>query len=166
MAITSPPAVLRPLAAADLPLLRAFLYHAVFVPAGATPPPEAIVDQPELRRYIAGWGRPGDDGLLAEDAGGRALGAAWLRVWPAAERGYGYVDRGTPELSIAVLPAERGRGLGGRLLRALLDRARGRWPAVSLSVDRANPAVRLYARLGFETLHADEHSMIMLKLLE
>ena len=63
--------------------------------------------------------------------------------------GYGYVDDETPELAIAVLPDHRGRGLGRRLLRELLDAAGGRFGAVSLSVRAENPAWRLYERTGF-----------------
>jgi ribosomal protein S18 acetylase RimI-like enzyme len=35
------------------------------------------------------------------------------------------------------------------MLRELLDHARGRYPKISLSVRRDNPARRLYLRLGF-----------------
>jgi GNAT superfamily N-acetyltransferase len=71
---------------------------------------------------------------------------AWLRCFPASEPGYGFVDESTPELSIAVLPAYRGKGIGSRLLERLLQGV----DAASLSCDPANPAWRLYVRLGFE----------------
>lgn len=40
-------------------------------------------------------------------------------------------------------------GVGSSMLRELLARSRGRYPAVSLSVRADNPARRLYLRLGF-----------------
>ena len=55
--------------------------------------------------------------------------------------------RTIPELTIAVRPGERGRGIGSALLTALLDEARAReLPALSLSVSERNPALRLYER--------------------
>jgi ribosomal protein S18 acetylase RimI-like enzyme len=52
-------------------------------------------------------------------------------------------------VDLALLPAYRGRGLGGRLLRALLAEATAAGLPVRIHVERANPALRLYARLGF-----------------
>jgi GNAT superfamily N-acetyltransferase len=65
-----------------------------------------------------------------------------------------YVDRSGPEIvlvDVTLHPTMRGRGLGRRLLRALLDEAAEAGKAVCLSVALGNPARRLYARLGFES---------------
>lgn len=48
-------------------------------------------------------------------------------------------------LDITLLPAWRGRGLGTRCLQALASGGR----ALSIQVERHNPARRLYERLGF-----------------
>jgi ribosomal protein S18 acetylase RimI-like enzyme len=61
-----------------------------------------------------------------------------------------YVDRGAEEIriiDISLLPDFRGRGIGGSILRAILDEAEARM--VVLHVLRTNPAIRLYQRLGF-----------------
>ena len=135
---------------ADEALLRDYLRLSIFVPPGGDEPPASVVEQPDIALYVDGWGRYGDDGLLAIDtASGADVGAAWLRLWPGPETGYGYVDRATPELAVAVRPAHRGRGIGTCLLDAILDRASARHHGVSLSVSRDNPAVRLYERFGF-----------------
>ena len=42
-------------------------------------PPEAP-EMPHVRRFLDGWGRPGDVGVLALDDEQRELGAAWARV--------------------------------------------------------------------------------------
>lgn len=64
-----------------------------------------------------------------------------------------YVWRGTEELriiDIALLPAWRGRGIGGGLIRTLLDEAANTGKRVSIHVEQHNPALRLYQRLGFK----------------
>jgi GNAT superfamily N-acetyltransferase len=139
----------RPLVAADEPFLWEMLYEAIYVPPGASPLPMDILSTPELARYAAGFGRPGDLGVLASNHGGTPIGAAWLRLIPD---GYGYVDDDTPELTMAVVPGYRGRGVGSALLERLIGAAGDRYPAVSLSVQEGNPAERLYRRFGFEAV--------------
>jgi ribosomal protein S18 acetylase RimI-like enzyme len=69
-----------------------------------------------------------------------------------------YVDRGANEVrivDIALLPAFRGQGIGGVLLRALLDESAVAGRTVSIHVERMNPALRLYRRLGFQVAQDD-----------
>ena len=109
-----------------------------------------VVRDPFIARYIAGWGRAGDTGVLAEDDRGDAIGAAWFRFFPADEPGFGFVAPDVPELTVAVRRDARGHGVGTALVEALVVSARaGRHRALSLSVEEDNPAVRLYQRLGF-----------------
>ena len=63
-----------------------------------------------------------------------------------------YVHRMLREMrivDIALLPAFRGRGLGGALLQDLQSEARACGRLLSIHVEHANPARRLYERLGF-----------------
>jgi len=63
-----------------------------------------------------------------------------------------YLDRRKHELrliDIALLPAWRGRGLGTQLLLELIEEARARGLPIRIHVERFNPAMRLYLRLGF-----------------
>lgn len=64
-----------------------------------------------------------------------------------------YVNRGPEEIriiDISLLPEYRGRGLGGGLMGNILREGNDRGIAVSLHVERNNPALALYKRLGFQ----------------
>lgn len=151
--MTAPLAVtLRPASAADLPLLtRMLAYAADWRPGAEVRSDEDVLGDPHLRRYVQGWPRAGDAGVVALDRSGGPLGASWYRVFSESEPGYGFVDAATPELSIAVEPTSRGRGVGEALLRELVRIARVRGVgAVSLSVEPDNPARHLYEKVGFE----------------
>ena len=157
---------LRPATHDDLPHLKRALYEAVaWSPERELPPYDVVIEHPELARYHAGWGRPGDLGLIAED-GDDVIGASLCRLFTEEDHGHGYVDDRTPELAVAVWDGRRGRGIGTQLMTALEERAREDGvEQMSLSVDAGNPARRLYARLGYEELAAHEGGVRMLKLL-
>lgn len=165
----SSPFTLRPLSAADEPFLWTMLYHAVHVPPGHAPPAPDIVQVPELARYVADWKSHPDDLGVAAEVDDRPVGAAWLRrlgegpVRGHGFVGYGFIDAATPELTIAVLPDHRGRGIGTALLTALLDMARTRFAALSLSVSLTNPAKRLYERLGFVEVAAPADGSVTMR---
>ena len=64
-----------------------------------------------------------------------------------------YIDRRKDEIriiDIALLPDYRGKGLGGKLLRNILDEATRKELPVRIHVEYNNPAMRLYKRLGFK----------------
>jgi GNAT superfamily N-acetyltransferase len=127
---------LRSATVSDEPFLWEMLYLALFVPPGEPPPPRSVLRDPAIARYVEGWGmRSGDSGLIAL-VDGAPVGAAWLRCFAASDPSYGFVDEMTPELSVAVLPAHRDKGIGSRLIERLLRGVH----ATSLSCDPANPA--------------------------
>ena len=128
----------------DVRFLRDMLHHAYYWrernPANG-PGPAA--------RYIKGWGRPGDTVLIAIDDG-FPIGAAWYRIMPRSDPGFGYVGTGVPELIIGVRPIWRAHGVGRALLQELSDQARVQgFARLSLSVERGNFAVTLYRSEGF-----------------
>jgi len=152
----------REISSGEHPLLEDFLYRAIYIPAGADPFPREIIFQPEILVYIAGFGdQPGDLGVIAE-MDGKITGAAWTRIIPA----YGHIDDETPELAMSVLPEYRGRGVGTALLIRLFELLRKHgYKRTSLSVQKENPAARLYKRLGYEILRENEEDWIMIRLL-
>jgi ribosomal protein S18 acetylase RimI-like enzyme len=63
-----------------------------------------------------------------------------------------YVDRRDNEVrivDIALLPEHRSQGIGTSLLGELLREADAAGKSVTIHVERLNPALRLYERLGF-----------------
>jgi ribosomal protein S18 acetylase RimI-like enzyme len=52
-------------------------------------------------------------------------------------------------VDISLLPEHRGRGIGGELLRALIQECAASGAVLQLQVVNTNPAQRLYSRLGF-----------------
>ena len=150
----------------DLEFLWDTLYEAIHwgpEKAEPKPPREELLSEPEILHYLLGWGREGDAAFVAVNADdGRRVGAAWYRLMPHEDPGYGFVDATTPEIGLAVARDLRGRGIGGMLLRSLIDEARSEgYGALSLSVEDTNPAMRLYERHGFAKLHQDGDAWTM-----
>lgn len=158
---------IRPIVPADYPQLEEFLYHAIYVPPGEEQPAREVIFEPEIHVYIKDFGSlPADCGAVAE-LDGSIIGKAWARIIPA----YGNIDDNTPELAISVLPKHRGQGLGMALMQKLFDQLRALgYARTSLSVQKDNPAVRFYQRLGYTVTdekldHAGHEDYIMVKEL-
>ena len=95
--------------------------------------------------FVAGKGQGGF--LMLAHEGEHVLGALLM-----LETGMGGYVPPHILLFVAVLPETRGRGIGGRLIRASIAECTG---DVKLHVEYDNPAKRLYERLGFTTKYAE-----------
>lgn len=125
-----------------------------------------LLADPKVTRYVRGWPRPADGGVLALDTQGEPVGACWFRVLPQQDPGYGWVAAGVPELTLGVRPIWRAQGVGRTLLQAACAVAQRRGhQRISLSVERANFAQRLYISEGFVTTLSDTDSDTMVKPL-
>src|SRR5579885_3629264 len=143
-------ATIRPLEAADEPFLWQMLYYAARMQEEGATSPEAAKTNAYLSKYVEGWGRPTDMGVLAlHPIHQHPIGAAWLRLLIGEQKTMSYIDDQTPELAIALLPDYTGQGLGTQLLTHLIATAREVYPAIVLSVRVNNPARHLYERMGF-----------------
>jgi len=132
-------------------------------PIQPRPRQDDFVHNPEFRKLIKDWGRPGDSGMMALD-GEKPVAAGWFRLWNQDEHSYGFVDGSTPELSIAVRKEYRSQGIGRKLLRSLFDEAiRLGFSDLSLSVDPSNFALLLYESEGFIKHGELETSWTMLR---
>lgn len=78
--------------------------------------------------------------LILDD--GEPIGRLYVSRW---EREIRLVD-------VALVPEARGRGIGTELLRDLLAEGERSGKTVSIHVERFNPALRLYRRLGFREI--------------
>ena len=93
----------------------------------------------------------------AQSASYRASLGAWydVIVVDGDDAGRVLVDRNESEVSVAdigLLPEYRNQGIGGALIRGILDEAAGARLPVRLHVEQFNPAFRLYQRLGFQPI--------------
>ena len=142
----------------DYHVLEDFLYEAIFIPEGMTPPPKSIIHIPELQIYIKDFGsRQGDMGLVAE-VNDQIIGAVWVRLI----KDYGYVDDETPSFAISVYKKYRGFGIGTALMKKMLTVLKDSgYRKASLAVQKANYAVSMYKKVGFEILRENDEEYIM-----
>lgn len=86
---------------------------------------------------------------------------------PESDPGYGFVDAATPELSMGVVRAWRGRDVVFHLLDALIVAAREQGLVfLSLSVEPDKHARRLYERVGFRQVDEVSGSLTMFLRLQ
>jgi len=153
---------IRPATKDDVQFLKKMLYEAArWNPDWPREPIEEVLADPVLVRYHQGWGREGDGGVVAEvDA--VPVGAAWYRLFTGEDPGYGFVDDKIPELSIAVVPLHRRKGIGEALLRSCMVQAREEgFQALSLSVAVHNRSRMMYQKAGFEKVDESGGSWTM-----
>ncbi|MFL5703188.1 MAG: GNAT family N-acetyltransferase [Ktedonobacteraceae bacterium] len=163
--------MIRPVQMNDLAFLWDMLFEAAAIDAGMRSlGKEKALSLPVNRKYVEGWGRPGDAGVIALDGAELPLGAAWYRLYPTEAPGYGFLSPTIPELTIGVCADVRNRGIGSALLQALIVLARSRgYAALSLSVDRNNPTLHLYEHFGFYdagVARQEDTSVTMIKPLD
>ncbi len=141
--------IFREIQKGEIPLLDDFLYEAIFIPEGVAAPPRDIIGLEDLQVYVRDFGqRPDDHGLVAE-VDGKVVGAVWVRVMDD----YGHIDDQTPSLAISLYKDYRNRGIGSQLLQRMLELLREKgYRQVSLSVQKANYALRMYQKAGFEVI--------------
>ncbi len=63
--------------------------------------------------------------------------------------------------NLSLLPAYRNKGIGSRILREIIREADATDREVLFEVDKVNPAVTLYRRLGFEACKEDTLKYVM-----
>lgn len=144
-------------------LLNAFLYEAIFIPEGMTPPPMSIINEPELQVYVSGFGLQKHDRALVAEVTGKIVGAVWVRIM----NDYGHVDDRTPSFAISLYKEYRGQGIGIEMMRKMLSVLKDcGYEQASLAVQKANYAVKMYQKVGFEIIDENEEEYIMINHLQ
>ena len=155
--------VIREIRPEEIPLLNDFLYGAIFIPEGVPAPPRSIIENEELQVYVRDFGKKADDRCLVAEVAGKVVGAVWTRVM----NDYGHITDGIPSLAISLYKDYRNQGIGTELLREMLQLLRrDGYRQVSLSVQKANYAFRMYQKAGFEVMKETEGEYLMLCELE
>lgn len=139
-------------------LLRDFLYEAIYIPDEVEPPPKSIIDFPELQEYIFEFGKRKHDRALVAEVQGKIVGAIWVRIM----NDYGHIDNNTLSLAMSVYKKYRGLGIGTSLLNQLLSILKSAgYSKISLSVQKANYAVKMYNKAGFTVVDENSEEYIM-----
>ena len=143
---------IREIKESEYPVLSDFLYEAIFIPEGTKKPSRSIIEQSELQVYIADFGKI-DDWCLVAEIKGKIVGAVWVRVMDD----YGHIDDETPSLAISLYEEYRHLGLGTKLMKEMLQFLKDKgYRQISLSVQKANYAVNMYQKVGFELVKENE----------
>ncbi len=139
-------------------LLDDFIYEAIFIPEGVEPPPKSIINEPDLQVYINGFGKEKDDICFVAEADGMVVGAVWVRDM----NDYGHIAEGVPSFAISLYKEYRNFGIGTRLMETMLSELKNRgYERTSLAVQKANYAVRMYKKVGFEVVDENDEEYIM-----
>ena len=146
----------------EYPLLDNFLYEAIFVPEDIEPLPKTIIISPELQVYVERFGESKDDLGLAAEIDDKIIGAVWVRIM----NDYGHIDDETPSLAISLYKEYRGFGIGTAMMKEILTLLKSHgYSRVSLSVQKANYATKMYLKIGFEIVKENEEEYIMVYYL-
>jgi len=139
-------------------LLDDFIYEAIFIPEGVEMPPKSIINQPDLQVYIKDFGKEKDDICFVAESDGKIVGAVWVRDM----NDYGHIADGVPSFAISLYKEYRNFGIGTRLMETMLSELKNRgYVRTSLAVQKANYAVRMYKKVGFEIINENDEEYIM-----
>lgn len=150
--------VIREMRKQEYTLLNDFLYEAIFIPDGMGAPARDIINEPELQVYVSGFGSKKDDLCLVAEINGMIIGA----VWVCDMEDYGHIEDGILSFAISLYKEYRGKGIGTELMKRMLAELKNKgYRKASLSVQKANYAVRMYKKLGFEIVGESKEEFIM-----
>lgn len=75
---------------------------------------------------------------------------------------YGHVEDGVPSFAISLYNEYRGKGIGTAMMKQMLAELKLRgYKKASLAVQKANYAVKMYQKVGFEIVSENEEEYIM-----
>jgi RimJ/RimL family protein N-acetyltransferase len=133
----------RPMIADDLPFLAALYASARAEEVAVTGWPEEMQrsflhQQFDAQHHHYQRHYPDAEWLVVE-GGGEPIGRLYMEEWPSQIR----------IIDIALVPGARGKGTGAAILADVCALAASKAKKTSIHVEKNNPALRLYRRLGF-----------------
>ena len=147
--------------------LEEMLYEALFVPPGQPKYPKSIIENPDIKKYIENWNQKEGDLAIVGVENDKLVAAIWGRKFDELKKGYGFVDKDIPEISMAVKKEYRNQGIGTNLINVIEHEfIEMGITNLSLSVDKLNPAKRLYERCGFKLFEEQGTAITMIKQLK
>lgn len=154
--------IIRQMKVSEYPLLKDFLYQAIYQPDKTNLAPKSIINNSELQVYIKGFGTQKDDHCFCAEVDNKVVGAVWVRNI----NGYGSIDNVTVEFAISVFDKYQRMGIGTALMKKMLKYLKKlNYPKASLAVQKGNYAVRMYQKVGFEIACENEQEYIMIHRL-
>ena len=84
--------IIRNIKTEEYPLLKDYLYDAIFIPQGVKPPDKSIINNEDLQVYIKDFGNKKDDICFLAEMDHDIVGAVWIRIM----NDYGHIDDKTP----------------------------------------------------------------------
>lgn len=144
-------------------LLADFLYEAIFQRDKGNALPKSVIEKPELQVYIQNFGNEKDDYCLCAQVQGKIVGAVWVRNI----KGYGSIDKVTPEFAVSLYKEFRGHGIGTEMMRRMIEHLKQmEYSKASLAVQKDNYAVKMYLNVGFQIVDENEEEYIMVHNLK
>lgn len=151
--------VIRRIKSEEFYLLDDFLYEAIFIPDGVEAPSREIINTPELQVYVKDFGTGECDICFVAEVEEKIVGAVWVRIMDD----YGHVEEGVPSFAISLYKEYRGLGIGTSMMKQMLLELKKRgYNKASLAVQKANYAVKMYKKVGFEVVDENEEEYIMI----
>ncbi len=142
----------------EYPILKDFLYEAIFQRDENNLVPKTIINDPALQVYIKDFGTQKDDYCLCAKVNKTIIGAVWVRNI----NGYGSIDNKTPEFAISIYKDYRGCGIGTDLMKQMLQLLKDKgYEKASLAVQKDNYAFCMYRNIGFEIIDENKEEFIM-----
>lgn len=154
---------IREIKPSELDKLEDMLYEAIYQPDETNLISREVLEHPEIRAYIDNFGEKKDDYCLVADLNGKIIGAVWTRILWGDIKGFGNIDKETPEFAISLYNEYRNRGIGTRLMTAMIEHLqKSGYKQTSLNVKKDNYAVKLYKNMGFDIVGEDSEDYLML----
>ena len=121
-------------------------------------PDRSITKAPELQVYLTDFGKQKNDMALVAEVDQKVVGAVWVRIM----NDFGHIDDDTPSLAISLYKEYRNSGIGTAMMKEILRQLKAKgYKQTSLSVQKANYALKMYRNVGYEIADENEEMLVL-----